>query len=77
MELPYLCCLTVRLSNSDDSEGWHDPVPPPTIVNDAKSWGSGYVYAFRMPLIVVSPYARRGYISHVKHDCGSILNLMT
>jgi phospholipase C len=31
------------------------------------------VYGFRVPLIVVSPYARRGYISHVRHDFGSIL----
>ena len=29
-----------------------------------------------MPLIVVSPYARAGYISHVTHDFGSILKLI-
>lgn len=29
-----------------------------------------------MPLIVISPYARPGYISHVNHDFGSILDFM-
>jgi phospholipase C len=60
----------------DDWGGWYDHVPPPSIVNDGKSWGSGYVYGFRVPLIVVSPYAKAGYISHVNHDFGSILNLV-
>jgi phospholipase C len=26
-----------------------------------------------VPLIVVSPYARRGYVSHTQHEFGSIL----
>jgi phospholipase C len=59
----------------DDWGGWFDHVPP-TVVNDGVSWGSGYVYGFRVPLIVVSPFAKAGYISHVKHDFGSILNLI-
>jgi phospholipase C len=33
------------------------------------------VFGFRVPLIVVSPYARAAYISHTNHDFG-ILNLM-
>ena len=60
----------------DDWGGWYDHVPPPRILNDGTSWGSGYVYGFRVPLIVVSPYAKAGYISHVNHDFGSILNLV-
>ncbi len=60
----------------DDWGGWYDHVPPAKIVNDGKSWGSGYAYGFRVPLIVVSPYAKAGYISHVNHDFGSILNLV-
>lgn len=31
---------------------------------------------FRVPLIVVSPYAKAKYISHVNHDFGSILNFV-
>jgi phospholipase C len=46
------------------------------VVNDGKSCGSGCLYGFRVPLIVISPYARPGYISHVNHDFGSILHFM-
>jgi phospholipase C len=49
----------------DDWGGWYDHVPP-TIRNS-------YEDGFRVPLIVVSPYAKAGYISHAKHDFGSIL----
>ena len=57
----------------DDWGGWYDHVPPPKVVSDGTSWGSGYVYGFRVPLIVISPYAKAKYISHVNHDFGSIL----
>ncbi|HEV2355957.1 MAG TPA: alkaline phosphatase family protein, partial [Puia sp.] len=60
----------------DDWGGWYDHVPPFKIVNDGVSWGSGYVYGFRVPLIVVSPYARPQYISHQTHDFGSILKFV-
>jgi phospholipase C len=60
----------------DDWGGWYDHVPPPKVINDGTSWGSGYVYGFRVPLIVISPYAKAGYISHVNHDFGSILNFV-
>ena len=56
----------------DDWGGWYDHVAP-QVINDGVSWGSGYVYGFRVPLIVVSPYAKAANISHVKHDFGSIL----
>ena len=49
-------------------------VPPPKVLEDCAQWGCGYVYGFRVPLIVVSPYAKAGYISHVTHDFGSILH---
>ena len=60
----------------DDWGGWYDHVPPPKVITDGTSWGSGYVYGFRVPLIVISPYAKAGYISHTTHDFGSILNFM-
>jgi phospholipase C len=49
----------------DDWGGWYDHVPPPQL--DVMGLG------FRVPLIVVSPYARHGYVSHVQHEFGSIL----
>jgi phospholipase C len=59
----------------DDWGGWYDHVTP-KVINDGVSWGSGYVYGFRVPLIVVSPYAKAAYISHVTHDFGSILKFI-
>jgi phospholipase C len=56
----------------DDWGGWYDHVAP-KVIDDGQSWGSGYVYGFRVPLLVVSPYAKAAYISHVTHDFGSIL----
>jgi len=49
----------------DDWGGWYDHVAP-QIYNS-------YEYGFRVPLIIVSPYSRQGYVSHVTHDFGSIL----
>jgi phospholipase C len=59
----------------DDWGGWYDHVTP-KVINDGVSWGSGYVYGFRVPLIVVSPYAKAAYISHTTHDFGSILKFI-
>jgi phospholipase C len=66
---------TAILITWDDWGGWYDHVAPP-VVNDGVSWGSGYVYGFRVPLIVVSPYAKAAYISHGQHDFGSILKFI-
>lgn len=60
----------------DDWGGWYDHVPPFKVVDDGVSWGSGYVYGFRVPLIVVSPYAKAAYISHTTHDFGSVLKFI-
>ena len=53
----------------DDWGGWYDHVPPPAIHNS-------YEYGLRVPLIVVSPYARAGFISHATHDFGSVLKFI-
>jgi phospholipase C len=50
----------------DDWGGWYDHVPPP--VTNVVGLG------VRVPLIVVSPYARTGYVSHVVHTSGSLLH---
>jgi phospholipase C len=52
----------------DDWGGWYDHVPPPIY--------DSYEYGFRVPLIVVSPYAKRSYVSHLTHDFGSILKFI-
>jgi phospholipase C len=50
----------------DDWGGWYDHVPPPQV----DTMGLG----FRVPLIVISPYAQHGYVSHTQHEFGSILH---
>ncbi len=52
----------------DDWGGWYDHVNPPTV--DAMGLG------FRVPLIVVSPYAKHGYISHTTHEFSGFLKYM-
>jgi len=49
----------------DDWGGWYDHVKPPMY--------NSYELGFRVPLLVISPYARPGYVSHVQHEFGSIL----
>ncbi|HEX4007415.1 MAG TPA: alkaline phosphatase family protein [Acidobacteriaceae bacterium] len=58
---------TVILVSWDDWGGWYDHVPPPQVDN----MGLG----FRVPLIVISPWARHGYISHRQHEFGSFLHM--
>jgi len=52
----------------DDWGGWYDHVPPPQVDN----MGLG----FRVPVLVISPYARAGYVSHTQHEMGSMLRFM-
>jgi len=49
----------------DDWGGLYDHVKPP----QADYMGLG----FRVPLIVVSPFAKKGHVSKVQHEFGSIL----
>ncbi len=49
----------------DDASGFFDPAPPPYVDYD----GLG----FRLPLLIISPYAKKGYVSHVQYEHGSIL----
>jgi len=67
---------TVIIITWDDWGGWYDHVPPAQVIDNGTSWGSAYVYGFRVPMIVISPYAKPAYISHVNHDFGSILRFI-
>ncbi len=49
----------------DDWGGLYDPVQPPFEDYD----GLG----FRVPLIVISPYAKAGYVTHVQYETSSVL----
>lgn len=52
----------------DDSGGLYDHVPPKLVDYD----GLG----FRVPLLVISPYARQHYVSHVPYEFGSLLRFV-
>jgi len=64
----------------DDWGGWFDHVTPPDVYRSTSAtscptsvqpngWGCGYVYGFRVPLLVVSAYTKAGYVSGA---CSSI-----
>ena len=52
----------------DDFGGWYDHVAPPVV----DRWGPGG----RVPALVISPRARRGYVDHTRYDTTSILKLI-
>jgi phospholipase C len=52
----------------DSSGGWWDHVPPPQV--DAQGLGA------RVPMLVISPFAKKNYISHVQMDDVSILKFI-
>jgi phospholipase C len=66
----------------DEHGGYFDHVPPPEAVrpDDRGPDGGGPWdfdrYGFRVPAVIVSPYARPNYVSHVVHDHTSILKLI-
>lgn len=74
----------------DDWGGWYDHVPPFKLGGEGINlWGESYTYGFRVPLLVVSPYTKAGYVSgaisgppsyppklQFTHDFGSILAFM-
>jgi phospholipase C len=52
----------------DDYGGWYDHVAPPQV--------DQYGYGFRVPLLLISPAARHGYIDHSVSDHTSILRFV-
>ena len=52
----------------DDWGGWYDPVPPPQV--NYTSMG------MRIPLIMISPFARPHTVSHTEYNYGSILRFI-
>ncbi len=52
----------------EDWGGWYDHVPPPQL--DYAGLG------IRVPMIVVSPYAKSAYVSHTQYEFGSIIRFI-
>ena len=52
----------------EDWGGWYDHVPPPQL--DYAGLG------IRVPMIVISPYAKAGYVSHTQYEFGSVVKFV-
>ena len=48
--------------------GWYDHVPPPYLSDDS--------LGMRVPLLVISAYAKQNYVSHVQYEHGSMLRFV-
>jgi len=57
----------------DENGGYWDHVPPPS----GEGWGDRWGPGSRVPTIIVSPYARRGFVDHTTYDTTSIHKLIT
>ncbi len=73
--------------NYDEHGGFADHVPPPEACapDDHAPFDNRFMptadgsfrrYGFRVPFIVVSPYAKRGYVSHTVYDHASVLRFI-
>ncbi len=64
---------TAILVTFDDYGGWSDHVPPPRQYGGtaAEPYGLG----FRLPLMIISPYAKPGYVFHEVAEQASMLRL--
>jgi phospholipase C len=52
----------------DDWGGFYDNAPPPQL--DYRGLG------IRVPCLIISPYARKGYVTHTQYEYGSILRFI-
>jgi phospholipase C len=58
----------------DDWGGFHDHVQPPTVERDLE--GRPLRYGYRVPCLVISPYARKGYLSMQPHSHLSVMRFV-
>src|SRR6266545_147118 len=57
----------------DENGGYWDHVPPPRGPGWGDRWGPGS----RVPAIIVSPFAKKGYVDKTPYDTTSIIKLIT
>jgi phospholipase C len=77
---------TLLIWTFDEHGGYYDHVAPPRAIRPDDIPPDIHVppdlpgaydrYGFRVPTVIVSPYARPGYVSHVVHDHTSVLKLI-
>ena len=59
---------TAVIVTYDENGGLYDHVAPPVV----DEWGPG----LRVPALIISPYARRGYVDHTRYDTTSIMKFI-
>jgi acid phosphatase len=57
----------------DENGGFWDHVPPPSGTGWSDRWGPGT----RIPTLIISPFAKKGFIDKTSYDTTSILKLIT
>ena len=57
----------------DENGGFWDHVPPPM----GEGWGDRWGPGSRIPALIVSPFARKGFVDKTSYDTTSILKLIT
>jgi phospholipase C len=77
---------TALLLTYDEHGGYYDHVPPPaaiapdsigpTLLPGENGFDGFHRYGFRVPFALVSPWARRNFVSHEVYDHTSILKLV-
>jgi phospholipase C len=70
---------TVLIINFDEWGGFFDHVPPPAAPipdSDRAAGNTDGLLGFRVPFLLISPWSRRGYVSHTVYDHTSILRLI-
>ena len=70
---------TVLVINYDEWGGFFDHVAPPTRPVSAIDRAAGYtdgLLGFRTPFLIVSPFARRGFVAHQQYDHTSVLRMV-
>jgi phospholipase C len=70
---------TVLVLTFDEWGGFFDHVPPPLAPLPAASRAAGDVdgrLGFRVPCLVIAPWARRGHVAHGVYDHTSVLRLI-
>lgn len=65
---------TAVIISYDDSDGWYDHVYSPVNGETVASGKAGY--GPRLPLLVISPYAKSNYVDHTLTDQASILKFI-
>ncbi|HEV7412786.1 MAG TPA: acid phosphatase [Casimicrobiaceae bacterium] len=64
-----LWATTAIIVTYDENGGFWDHVAPPA----GDRWGPGT----RIPTLIISPYARRGFVDHTRYDTTSIIQFIT